>query len=314
MLYANFLDKTTFGGNDGFMKFVSDIKPFLAKQEAGEQDFVEITGEYDPQGNYIMLSEIGKGTGIEGFVEKAFGCNEERALKENDNFQRNKQEDMVLLVDKIRLIDGVKAYMRIVPVGDAMLVSLYGGAAEFFVYGGWIPMNRSGKAISQDAKRYEMEVSRVLDFIRILDPESGYNMAKDGSSTCEFLIATSKTKETTTKCKVFSDEFVLFREDRVQKERKRVQEEKERKEKEKEEKRLKVEAFKKYQAEKVAAEAKKAEEEKAEKEAKKAARKASSGTSKKSSGTRKAIKEGDAVISDEANMFMDILRANGYKG
>lgn len=311
MLYANFLDKTTCGGNDGFMGFVSDIKPFMTKQADGEQDFVEVVGEYVEQGNYIKLSE-GNGEGSE-FNTKAFGCNEERALKENDNFQRNKLEDMVLLVDKIRLIDGVKAYMRVVPVGDAMLVSLYGGAAEFFVYGGWIPMNRSGKAINQDSKRYEMSVGRVLDFARITDHESGYNMVKDGSFTCEFLIATNKTKETTTKCKVFSDEFILFREDKVQKERKRVQAVKERQEKEKEEKRLKLEEFKKYQAKKAEEDAKREEQEKAEKEAKKASRKASSG--KSSSGSRKSIKEGDIVSSDDAaNAFMDILRANGYKG
>lgn len=297
MLFVNFLDKADFGGQDGYFRVASNIGTFLERQKEGKPEFVEADATYfDNEKTLIFTEAEDAGWGSNELMNNLFRCNEKKA-KEVNGIERNKEEDMVILTDKVRFVEGVKTYFRVIPLGDAMLICLFGGAAEFFVYDEWIPMNRSGKGINVNAKRIEMSTSRLMDFLRMEDKETGYVMSKDGSICCELLISSGKNG-TSVKSRVLGDEFLLLRDDRLKKAQEKARKDKERRE---------LEAMRKKQ-EAAEFEARRREQEllKAEEEKAKKPRRTSTGSKKASSNS--------VSSSEAAETFMDLLKSMGYEG
>ena len=305
MLFVNFLDKNDFGGTDGFLKVESTVGTFSERQEKDLPEFVEVDAEYLSEERKFIFSEAeDQSWGSNALMQNLFKCNDSKA-KEINGIDRKIEEDMIVVTDKIRFIEGVKAYFKVLPLGDAMMICLYGGAAEFFVYGEWIPMNRSGKGIAVDGKRYEMSCSRLLDFLKLEDKESGYNIVKDGISTCEMYISESKQGTTNIKAKMIGSDFLMVSEDKLNKEREKARQAKLKKQAEIERKKKEVAEF---EARRKELEAQRQAEENCTEKPKSAS---SKGTSTRRSS--KKAPEGKEV-DVTADSFMGMLKSLGYNG
>lgn len=305
MLFVNFLDKNDFGGTDGFLKVVNTLGTFSERQEKNLPEFVEVDADYNNEEKEFTFSEAeDQNWGSNALMQNLFKCNNSRA-KEINGVDRKIEEDMIVVTDKIRFIEGVKAYFKVLPLGDAMLICLYGGAAEFFVYGEWIPMNRMGKGIAVGGKRYEMSCSRLLDFLRLEDKESGYNVVKDGISTCEMYITETKQGTTSVKAKMVGSDFLMVSEDRLNKEREKARQAKLKKQAEIERKKKEVAEF----------EARRRELEAQRQAEESNAGKSKSASSKETSTRRSSKKASEGKEVDvTANTFMDMLKSFGYNG
>ena len=289
MLFFNFLGRSSFEGNNGFLPLrISD------SVLSSEEDFPSCEVYYE-NGEVIISEPDSSKTSV-------FKCNDERALEVNNKIERNKEEDFLIMTDKVGFIENVKAYFRFIPFDGGILLCLYGGAIKINDGTDWMVLSRNGKGTKEGAVIHPITYSEFVGSVSSSDPQTEYNMVKDGVSSCEVIITNNKFG-ITKKTRSFRDEFTLLDDTGLKRatevwNKKQADMEAYRLEKEEKKRQYKEREaeFKKREAEREAAE-------KAEKE-KKAA--------KKNSTKAKTSKKKSEAESDAAGAFISAVLKAGY--
>lgn len=202
MLFFNFLNSFNFPKEDGFLQVVVTDSVQMA-----EEDFPQCDVYYE-DGRVVVDA-------LRENKKSVFICNDEKAKEVNGGIERSVEEDFLILTDKIAFIDGVKAYFRYLPFNGGMLICLYGGAVKIHDGSEWRVLSRSGKGTRDGEKIYPVSCVDLLKSVYSTDEKTGYNMVKDGVSSCEVLFSTSAKTGTSKKFRSFRDEFTLLNDEKL---------------------------------------------------------------------------------------------------
>ena len=200
MQFFIFLWKTEFDGAGGFLP---------VKVSEGVQNAVSESNPFPYCDVYYENGEVIIGE-PDSSKKSIFTCNDERALEVNNKIERNKEEDFLIMTDKVGFIENVKAYFRFIPFNGGILLCLYGGAIKLHNGEDWLVLSRNGKGTKEGVTVYPITAQEFVDSIVSSDETSGYNMVKDGVSSCEVYFANSSKFGVTKKTRSYRDEFTLL--------------------------------------------------------------------------------------------------------
>lgn len=187
MLYVNITNKKEISPTVRNFGFVDTVGTLRERMEADKEVFANGSITYN---NDTKTFTVVDGDVEEDVYDQLFRGNEKKELEINKKV-RNPEDDIVMVVDKFRVFNGSKVLFRIIPLSsNTAMIMILAGVMDVLVGDTWFPFCRTAMGYDDSLDRKEFRVSELLDFVKVTDKESGYEMERDGSSLVEMTLTT----------------------------------------------------------------------------------------------------------------------------
>ena len=187
MLYVNITNKKEISPTVRNFGFVDTVGTLRERMEADKEVFANGSITYN---NDTKTFTVVDGDVEEDVYDQLFRGNEKKELEINKKV-RNPEDDIVMVVDKFRVFNGSKVLFRIIPLSsNTAMIMILAGVMDVLVGDTWFPFCRTAMGYDDSLDRKEFRVSELLDFVKVTDKESGYEMGRDGSSLVEMTLTT----------------------------------------------------------------------------------------------------------------------------
>lgn len=214
MLFIDFLGKESIKGSNTRLSLLNTVGSSM--EGTGASPFNEFNMEYVKEENKVVLEDIYAGESDNGFSGKVFQCDNDYADKIAKG-KRSAEDNILILTDKVRFIDGAKAYFSLIPFEDTMLIALHAGVIEVMVGNEWIPFVRTKAGFNMNSERFVYTVMDLCPLVSAVDKDTKYNKVHDGVSLVEMLITVGKDGTKGVSCKGKADYFYLLNESNLEK-------------------------------------------------------------------------------------------------